>query len=81
MTFKSSRFLIAILFFILAFEGFSQETTRPNVILIITDDQGYGDFGFTGNEQIKTPILDALAEKSVRFNNFLCVASMRANEI
>jgi len=70
MTFKTNKFLIAILFFTIVFRGVSQEITRPNVILIITDDQGYGDFGFTGNDQIKTPILDALSKRSIRFNNF-----------
>jgi len=42
----------------------------PNVILIITDDQGYGDFGFYGNPHIKTPFLDNLAAMSTRFNQF-----------
>ena len=42
---------------------------RPNVILIMTDDQGYGDFGFTGNAVIRTPFLDALAEKGARIEN------------
>ncbi len=44
--------------------------TPPNVILIITDDQGYGDFGFTGNPHAKTPVLDEFARKSIRFDNF-----------
>lgn len=43
---------------------------QPNVLLILTDDQGYGDFGFTGNKQIDTPNLDKLAAKSVRFERF-----------
>ncbi|MEX2399391.1 MAG: sulfatase-like hydrolase/transferase, partial [Rhodothermales bacterium] len=43
---------------------------RPNVILIMTDDQGYGDFGFTGNPVIRTPNLDALSEESVRLSPF-----------
>ena len=43
---------------------------HPNVLLIITDDQGYGDLGFHGNPQIKTPRLDALARESVRFRTF-----------
>ena len=43
---------------------------RPNVLLIMTDDQGYGDLGFHGNPQIKTPRLDALARESVRFRTF-----------
>lgn len=43
---------------------------RPNVVLIMTDDQGYGDLGFYGNPHVKTPNIDALAEKSVRFERF-----------
>ncbi len=70
MTFKLNRVIVVLLFFIATAGSFSQERTRPNVILIITDDQGYGDFGFTGNDQIKTPVLDALSKRSTRFNNF-----------
>jgi arylsulfatase len=50
--------------------GYAQKSQRPNVILIITDDQGYGDLGFTGNPHVKTPVIDAMARESVRFNNF-----------
>jgi arylsulfatase A-like enzyme len=42
----------------------------PNVLLIITDDQGWGDLGFHGNDKIKTPHLDALARQSVVLKNF-----------
>ena len=48
----------------------AQENIHPNVVLIITDDQGLGDLGITGNSQIKTPTLDKFAIKSIRFNNF-----------
>ena len=43
---------------------------RPNVILIMTDDQGYGDFGFHGNPVLRTPNLDAMAERSARLQTF-----------
>ncbi len=43
---------------------------QPNVLLIITDDQGYGDVGFHGNEMIQTPSIDALARQSLRLTNF-----------
>ncbi|MFK7843940.1 MAG: arylsulfatase [Rhodothermales bacterium] len=46
------------------------EEKPPNVILIITDDQGYGDFGVHGNEMIQTPNLDELWTESVRLTNF-----------
>lgn len=48
----------------------SASAAQPNVLLIVTDDQGYGDFGFTGNKQLETPHLDKLAAQSVRFDRF-----------
>lgn len=48
----------------------SQNTMRPNIIMIITDDQGFGDFGFTGNPHVLTPHLDRLASESIYFTNF-----------
>ncbi len=44
---------------------------RPNIILVITDDQGYGPVGRHGHPWIRTPHLDSLHDKSVRFNRFL----------
>ena len=49
---------------------FSLAQRLPNIILIITDDQGYGDFGFTGNPHISTPTIDKLAQESIEFTNF-----------
>ncbi|MDE0958312.1 MAG: arylsulfatase [Planctomycetota bacterium] len=43
---------------------------RPNVIIVMTDDQGYGDLGIHGNPVIKTPNLDALARESARLDPF-----------
>lgn len=43
---------------------------QPNVILIMTDDQGWGDFGIHGNAIIETPNLDSLSKKSVKWENF-----------
>jgi arylsulfatase A-like enzyme len=43
---------------------------RPNVLVIITDDQGYGDLACNGNPVVRTPNLDALAKESVRLTNF-----------
>ncbi|MEN0050146.1 MAG: arylsulfatase [Bacteroidota bacterium] len=49
----------------------AKETSkRPNIILIMTDDQGYGDLGIHGNENIQTPHLDQLSRESVNFSNF-----------
>ncbi len=46
------------------------DTTRPNVILIMTDDQGIGDFGATGNRVIKTPHLDEMARGGAAMTTF-----------
>lgn len=46
------------------------QSDLPNIIIILTDDQGYGDFGFTGNPHVKTPVIDLLAKESIRFHNF-----------
>jgi arylsulfatase len=45
-------------------------TERPNIILIMTDDQGYGDMSCHGNPILKTPHLDRLHSESVRFTDF-----------
>jgi arylsulfatase A-like enzyme len=44
--------------------------TKPNIILIITDDQGYGDLSCHGNPILKTPNIDKLHARSVRFTDF-----------
>ena len=42
---------------------------RPNVVMIIPDDQTYSDFGFMGNDLVQTPHLDKLASQSTVFVN------------
>ena len=55
---------------------------QPNVILIMTDDQGYGDLSCTGNPWLPTPHLDRFHDQSVRFTHFhvspLCTPSRGA---
>ena len=43
---------------------------KPNIILAMCDDLGYGDTGFNGNQVIRTPHLDALAGEGLRFTRF-----------
>ncbi len=43
---------------------------RPNVLIVLTDDQGYGDFSCHGNPILKTPHLDKLHDESIRFTDF-----------
>lgn len=51
--------------------GTKKAPSEPlNIIIVLTDDQGYGDLGLHGNPIIKTPNLDRLGRESVRFTNF-----------
>jgi len=45
---------------------------RPNILLIIVDDLGYGELGCQGNPQIPTPNIDAIAKNGIRFYIGLC---------
>ena len=56
--------------------GFSQ--TRPNVILIVADDLGYGDLGCYGQKLIETPNIDALAKNGISFTQFYAGTSVCA---
>lgn len=44
--------------------------SRPNIILAMADDLGWGDVGYQGNQQVRTPHLDALARAGLRFDRF-----------
>jgi arylsulfatase A-like enzyme len=70
--FQTSKTILALSSLTFAAPIFSsaQQIRHPNIALIITDDQGYGDFGFTGNPHVKTPVIDKLASESIRFNQF-----------
>lgn len=49
---------------------YATEKQQPNVIVIMTDDQGYGDIAVHGNPFIETPHMDNLHDKAVRLENF-----------
>ena len=48
----------------------SAEAPRPNIIFILTDDQGYGDLSCHGNPVLKTPHIDRLHAEGVRLTNY-----------
>ncbi len=65
-----AAFLISFLLSI-AFELVAQpQASEPNVIIILTDDQGYGDYSVHGNPVLKTPNMDKLHSESVRLTDF-----------
>ena len=75
MPFEITRVLgtLSVLVFALSCSAISSTSgaeRRPNVVLIMTDDQGYGDLACHGNPVIRTPQLDRLYQEAVRFTNF-----------
>lgn len=62
--------LFLIIFSIQLLSCDSRTTKSPNVILILTDDQGWGDLSISGNKDISTPNIDQLALNGVRFDRF-----------
>ena len=65
--FLTKSYLLVFLF--LALTAHAADKSRPNIIIILSDDMGYTDIGCYGGE-IKTPVLDKLAKKSLRFTQF-----------
>ncbi len=47
---------------------------RPNIILAMADDQGWGDMGYMGHEVLKTPVFDEMAKAGLRFDRFYAAA-------
>lgn len=70
-------FLAAVMLTTLSASAVFAQTTpaRPSVVLIITDDVGYGDIGSYGAPDIKTPNIDSLAKSGTRFTDFYANAS------
>ncbi|MDH3585340.1 MAG: sulfatase-like hydrolase/transferase, partial [Phycisphaerae bacterium] len=50
-------------------------TSRPNIVILLADDLGYGELGCQGNRQIPTPHIDALAAEGIRFTAAYVTAS------
>src|SRR5262249_31130986 len=63
------RILVCSLLFVVVTPA-AGAPARPNVVLIVTDDQGFGDLGCHGNPKIRTPNLDAFAKQSVELTHF-----------
>jgi len=72
------RAFVILLFSILfAPFDYAQGTERPNILLIVLDDAGYGDIDGFGNSQAPTPNLGKLGDEGVRFTRFYADATCR----
>jgi len=54
--------------------GTPAAAARPNIVLVMTDDQGWGETGYNGHPLLKTPNLDAMAASGLRLNRFYAAA-------
>jgi arylsulfatase A-like enzyme len=78
ITLIRSFFIIAVFFGLAAQVSYGQSDPkreggvpqRPNIILIVADDLGYGDIGSYGQSKVRTPVLDQLAAEGIRFTDF-----------
>ncbi len=80
-TLKYSSLLLATFFALTSFqEILSQETIpdKPNILIILADDLGWGDLGCTGSKVIKTPNIDRLAENGILFTSAYVTGSVCA---
>ena len=63
------RHLVVLL--VLTASACSDESTpRPNIVIILADDQGWGDVSYNGNSNIATPNIDGIAAQGVKLNRF-----------
>ena len=74
------RFILIVQMALTLFCGCSTRQSTPNVIIIFTDDQGYGDLGCYGAKGFETPNIDKMAKDGIRFTDFyvsqaICSAS------
>jgi arylsulfatase A-like enzyme len=60
---------VLVLVLVMASAAWGEER-RPNVVLIMADDQGWGETGYNGHPQVKTPVLDEMARTGLRFDRF-----------
>lgn len=65
-----SRVLVALCFMITAINSTHARSDKPNFIIILADDLGYGDLGCYGHPSIRTPNLDRMASEGMRFTDF-----------
>jgi len=71
-TMQTTRILLSVMAAVpaLSVRSFALAEGKPNIIIILADDYGYGDVGCYGSKRFKTPNIDALAAGGMRFTDF-----------
>jgi len=77
----SGIIFLFIVYFVIGQENYFEtnspgESGKPNIIMLMADDLGYGDVGFNGNEKIITPYLDAISREGITFDHFYAAAPL-----
>jgi arylsulfatase A-like enzyme len=65
---------IMSLMFLLVTASIAESAERPNIILLMADDQGFGDVAYNDNPHVKTPVLDEMAAKCLRLDRYYTAA-------
>ncbi len=87
MIFSKNRLVIFSMLLFVTINSFGQKSLlkkekRPNIVIMMTDDQGYGDIGAHGNPYLKTPYIETIGEQGIEMTNFMsypnCSASRAA---
>ncbi len=68
--------LCALLWFVCTFVTLAAGSVRPNIVIILADDLGYGDLACYGHPAIRTPNLDRMAAQGMRFTDFYAAAEV-----
>ena len=63
-----------VVFLFACLGSLAKQEKRPNVVVVLCDDLGYGDLACYGHPKIKTPHLDRMAKQGIRFTDFYSTA-------
>ncbi|MBL6707336.1 MAG: sulfatase-like hydrolase/transferase [Planctomycetaceae bacterium] len=61
---------VVCVFLLVCTAGFVEAVDKPNIVVFLTDDQGYGDLGCFGSESLETPNIDRLCKQGMKFTDF-----------
>lgn len=75
---KELKYFLGAILLSISFSAASAQKDKPNIIVILSDDAGYADFGKYGDKEIPTPNINKLSEEGVQFSNAYVTASVCA---